>query len=67
MVVAAGQADEEALVKAARRFGEQHLAPFYKRRESDGAYDRQTLRHMGNSDCPVSNCPNATAVSACTA
>src|SRR4029078_3121933 len=40
-------ADQEALVKAARRFGEQHLAPFYKQREIEGAYDRQTLCHMG--------------------
>jgi cyclohexanecarboxyl-CoA dehydrogenase len=40
-------ADQEALVKTARRFGEQHLAPFYKQRENDGAFDRQTLRHMG--------------------
>jgi alkylation response protein AidB-like acyl-CoA dehydrogenase len=40
-------ADQEALVKAARRFGEQHLAPFYKQRESEGAFDRQTLCHMG--------------------
>ena len=40
-------ADQEALVKTARRFGEQHLAPFYKRRESEGAFDRETLRRMG--------------------
>jgi cyclohexanecarboxyl-CoA dehydrogenase len=40
-------ADQEALVKTARRFGEQHLAPFYKQRESEGAFDRQTLCRMG--------------------
>ena len=40
-------ADQEALVKTARRFGEQHLAPFYKQREAEGAFDRQTLCRMG--------------------
>ena len=40
-------ADQEALVKTARRFGEQHLAPFYKQREREGAFDRQTLCQMG--------------------
>ena len=40
-------ADQEALVKTARQFGEQHLGPFYKQRESEGAFDRQTLRRMG--------------------
>ncbi|MDT5225908.1 MAG: cyclohexanecarboxyl-CoA dehydrogenase [Mycobacterium sp.] len=40
-------ADQEALVKTARRFGEQHLAPFYKQREVEGAFDRETLRRMG--------------------
>jgi cyclohexanecarboxyl-CoA dehydrogenase len=40
-------ADQEALVKTACRFGEQHLAPFYKQREREGAFDRQTLCRMG--------------------
>jgi cyclohexanecarboxyl-CoA dehydrogenase len=40
-------ADQEALVKTAHRFGEQQLAPFYKQREREGAFDRQTLRRMG--------------------
>lgn len=40
-------ADQEALAKTARRFGEQHLAPFYKQREREGAFDRQTLCRMG--------------------
>lgn len=40
-------AEQEALVDTARRFGEQHLAPFYKQRERDGAFDRATLREMG--------------------
>jgi hypothetical protein len=30
-------ADQEALLKTARRFGEQRLAPFYKLRERDGS------------------------------
>lgn len=40
-------AEQEALVDVARRFGEQQLAPYYKQRESEGAFDRATLRSMG--------------------
>ena len=39
--------EQEALVDTARRFGEQNLAPFYKQREKEGAFDRATLREMG--------------------
>lgn len=39
--------DQQALVDVARRFGEQRLAPFYKQREVEGAYDRTTLVEMG--------------------
>jgi cyclohexanecarboxyl-CoA dehydrogenase len=41
-------AEQEALVDVARRFGERQLAPHYKQRERDGAFDRATLREMGN-------------------
>jgi cyclohexanecarboxyl-CoA dehydrogenase len=40
-------AEQEALVDVARRFGEQQLAPYYKQREREGAFDRATLRAMG--------------------
>src|ERR1700712_1752928 len=40
-------AEQEALVDVARRFGEQQLAPYYKQREQEGAFDRATLRAMG--------------------
>lgn len=40
-------ADEEALVDVARRFGDRELAPYYKQREQEGAFDRATLREMG--------------------
>jgi cyclohexanecarboxyl-CoA dehydrogenase len=40
-------AEQEALVDVARRFGERQLAPFYKQREQEGAFDRATLRAMG--------------------
>lgn len=39
--------DQQALVSVARRFGEQRLAPFYKQRETEGAFDRDTLLEMG--------------------
>ncbi|MDQ1733676.1 MAG: cyclohexanecarboxyl-CoA dehydrogenase, partial [Pseudonocardiales bacterium] len=39
--------EQEALVNAARSFGEQQLAPYYKQREQEGAFDRATLRAMG--------------------
>ena len=39
--------EQDALVDVARRFGQQHLAPFYKQREREGAFDRPTLREMG--------------------
>jgi cyclohexanecarboxyl-CoA dehydrogenase len=40
-------AEQEALVDVARRFGERQLAPYYKQREQEGAFDRATLREMG--------------------
>jgi cyclohexanecarboxyl-CoA dehydrogenase len=40
-------ADQEALVSAARTFGRQELAPYYQQREREGAFDRDTLRKMG--------------------
>lgn len=40
-------AEQAALVDVARRFGERQLAPFYKQREQEGAFDRATLREMG--------------------
>jgi cyclohexanecarboxyl-CoA dehydrogenase len=40
-------AEQEALVDVARRFGERQLAPYYKQREQEGAFDRATLRAMG--------------------
>jgi cyclohexanecarboxyl-CoA dehydrogenase len=41
-------AEQEALVDVARGFGERRLAPYYKQREQEGAFDRATLRAMGN-------------------
>ncbi|MGB8795200.1 MAG: acyl-CoA dehydrogenase family protein [Mycobacterium sp.] len=41
-------AEQQALVNVARGFGEQQLAPYYKQREREGAFDRATLRAMGN-------------------
>jgi cyclohexanecarboxyl-CoA dehydrogenase len=40
-------AEQEALVEVARGFGERRLAPYYKRREQEGVFDRATLRAMG--------------------
>jgi len=40
-------AEQEALVDVARSFGERQLAPYYKQREQEGAFDRATLRAMG--------------------
>jgi alkylation response protein AidB-like acyl-CoA dehydrogenase len=40
-------AEQEALVDVARSFGERQLAPYYKQREREGAFDRTTLRAMG--------------------
>jgi cyclohexanecarboxyl-CoA dehydrogenase len=39
--------DQDALVEVARGFGRDRLAPFYKQREREGAFDRATLREMG--------------------
>ena len=39
--------EQDALVETARRFADQRLAPFYKQREREGAFDRATLREMG--------------------
>ena len=41
-------AEQEALVNVARGFGERRLAPYYKQREQEGAFDRATLRAMGD-------------------
>src|SRR5258705_13854515 len=41
-------ADQEALVNVARGFGERRLAAYYKQREQEGAFDRATLRAMGD-------------------
>lgn len=40
--------EQQELVDTALRFGIQRLAPFYKQREREGAYDRDTLREMGD-------------------
>ena len=40
--------EQEALVEVARGFGERRLAPYYKQREQEGAFDRATLRAMGD-------------------
>ena len=42
------QREQEALVNVARGFGERRLAPYYKQREQEGAFDRATLRAMGD-------------------
>jgi cyclohexanecarboxyl-CoA dehydrogenase len=39
--------EQQAFVDTARRFGERRLAPFYKQREREGAFDRATLTEMG--------------------
>jgi cyclohexanecarboxyl-CoA dehydrogenase len=39
--------DQQQLVDAAQQFGERRLAPFYKQREREGAFDRTTLLEMG--------------------
>lgn len=39
--------EQDALVAVARRFGRERLAPHYKQREREGAFDRATLREMG--------------------
>ena len=41
-------AEQEALVTVARAFGERRLAPYYRQREREGAFDRATLRAMGD-------------------
>src|ERR1700753_4519173 len=41
-------AEQEALVEVARGFAERQLAPYYKQREQEGAFDRATLRAMGS-------------------
>lgn len=40
-------AQQEALVDVASRFAERELAPYYKQREREGAFDRGTLLAMG--------------------
>jgi cyclohexanecarboxyl-CoA dehydrogenase len=39
--------DQDALVETAQRFAAEQLAPFYKQREREGAFDRATLRELG--------------------
>jgi len=39
--------EQDALVENARRFAAEHLAPFYKQREREGAFDRATLLDLG--------------------
>jgi cyclohexanecarboxyl-CoA dehydrogenase len=39
--------EQEAIVSIAKRFGEERLAPFYKQREREGAFDRATLAELG--------------------
>jgi cyclohexanecarboxyl-CoA dehydrogenase len=39
--------EQDELIELARDFGRQRLAPFYKQREREGAFDRATLREMG--------------------
>src|ERR1700751_5802496 len=41
-------AEQEALVEVAKGFAERQLAPYYKQRELEGAFDRATLRAMGS-------------------
>ncbi|MFF3573787.1 acyl-CoA dehydrogenase family protein [Nocardia jiangxiensis] len=40
-------AEQDELIELARDFGHRRLAPFYKQREREGAFDRATLREMG--------------------
>jgi cyclohexanecarboxyl-CoA dehydrogenase len=44
-------ADQDALVETVNRFAAGRLAPFYKQREREGAFDRATLREMGRLGC----------------
>jgi cyclohexanecarboxyl-CoA dehydrogenase len=39
--------EQEEFARSARDFGVRRLAPFYKQREREGAFDRDTLREMG--------------------
>lgn len=39
--------EQDALVETARRFGRERLDPYYRQREREGAFDRSTLREMG--------------------
>ena len=39
--------EQDEMIATARRFAEQRLAPFYRQREREGAFDRDTLREMG--------------------
>ncbi|MDF2444228.1 MAG: cyclohexanecarboxyl-CoA dehydrogenase [Subtercola sp.] len=40
-------ADQQELADSAREFGVRRLAPFYRQREREGSFDRETLREMG--------------------
>ena len=50
--------EQAAIVATARRFGERRLAPFYKQREREGAFDRPTLA-VRSLDTPVELFPAA--------
>jgi cyclohexanecarboxyl-CoA dehydrogenase len=39
--------EQDALVEVAREFGRKRLAPYYQQRERERAFDRATLREMG--------------------
>lgn len=39
--------EQQELVAVAERFGRERLAPYYKQREREGTFDRETLREMG--------------------
>jgi cyclohexanecarboxyl-CoA dehydrogenase len=39
--------EQDAFVETVRCFAAEHIAPFYQRREREGAFDRVTLREMG--------------------
>lgn len=40
--------EQDELAESARQFGRRRLAPFYKQREREEAFDRDTLREMGD-------------------
>jgi cyclohexanecarboxyl-CoA dehydrogenase len=40
--------EQDDFVETARRFAARRLAPYYRQREREGAFDRDTLREMGS-------------------